>query len=384
MTRDFHFYVILALCRAAGFKIEDAHTIAFASQFVDDAKINLIYFEKPNFNFRHDTVDNKPAFFNVATCHNYFKVKTFNYEAMVNNTIAFHFVPGTIGENFTKKLRCKQESPVILQILRNLIDEKMNEDNLNEGIYKENLIKLGIVLHAYADTFAHQEFSGMISKVNDIKNLNASLKYLSFGNKIIAFIKSFNFENEKIVRLFDRFIPVYGHGQASTYPDFPCKNWSYESDYEFSGGSSKHIPIINEDRYRTAFNRIKEHLEEYISKKKIYLKNHRKFENYQVLINTLLSEGTNKQREKKWKAVLVKENLLSSEELKRYTYRYDEWLSAAFENYNSRVFNARKVEKVRLAEDFLNSNWYHFYLSVIWYKKKFFKVCAEHNLIIPH
>jgi hypothetical protein len=32
MTRDFHYYVILALCRAVGFDLDDAHTIAFASQ----------------------------------------------------------------------------------------------------------------------------------------------------------------------------------------------------------------------------------------------------------------------------------------------------------------------------------------------------------------
>jgi len=383
MMRDFHYYVIFALCRAVGFKLDDAHTVAFASQFVDDARINLIFFEKSDFELEHDTVDNKPAFFNMATCHNYFKVKTYNYEAMINNTVAFHFVPGAVGENFTKKLRCKEESPVILDILHDLINEEFDGGDLNEGIKKENLIKLGIVLHAYADTFSHQGFSGMISKVNDIKNLAASWKYLSFGNKIIAFIKSFNFENEKIVRLFDRFIPVYGHGQASTYPDFPCKDWSYEYDYEFSG-SSKPASIRNEERYKRAFQRIKEHLEEYISQNKIYSDEDIKFANYEVLIKTLLSEGTNKQREKKWKTVLVREKLLSSEELKRYTYRYDEWLSAAFNNYDSYAFDARKVDKVRLADDFLSSDWYYFYLSVKWYKKKFFEYCAKHELVIPH
>ena len=37
MQIDMHFYGIYALARAAGIKPDSAHTIAYASQFVDDA-----------------------------------------------------------------------------------------------------------------------------------------------------------------------------------------------------------------------------------------------------------------------------------------------------------------------------------------------------------
>ncbi|WP_459927580.1 DUF6765 family protein [Desulfosporosinus burensis] len=46
-------------------------------------------------------------------------------------------------------------------------------DILSDVFHERDLIKLGIVLHAYADTFAHQGFSGMVSKVNDIKSCEA-------------------------------------------------------------------------------------------------------------------------------------------------------------------------------------------------------------------
>lgn len=38
MQIDFHFYTIYALARAAGFKPDDAHIIAYSSQHTDDAK----------------------------------------------------------------------------------------------------------------------------------------------------------------------------------------------------------------------------------------------------------------------------------------------------------------------------------------------------------
>ena len=37
-----HYYALLALCRTCGINKEIAHKIAYASQFVDDAKINCL------------------------------------------------------------------------------------------------------------------------------------------------------------------------------------------------------------------------------------------------------------------------------------------------------------------------------------------------------
>lgn len=87
MQRDAHYYAILAFCRACGFKKESAQVIAHASQYVDDAKINLMYLHKSSDIIDHDVIDEKPALFNMATCHSYFRIDTFNYESMIDNTI---------------------------------------------------------------------------------------------------------------------------------------------------------------------------------------------------------------------------------------------------------------------------------------------------------
>jgi hypothetical protein len=107
-----------------------------------------------------DVIDGKPSFFGMATCHAYTRVRTFNFDSMIANTCAFHFVPGCRGEGFERKLRCAEASPAIVGIL-------------TEALAGADLIRLGIALHAFADSFSHQGFSGILSRVNDI-NLRRS------------------------------------------------------------------------------------------------------------------------------------------------------------------------------------------------------------------
>jgi hypothetical protein len=371
LKRDAHYYALLAFSRACGFKKASAHDIAYASQFVDDAKINLIFIEKENLGLEHDFVANRPAFFNIATCHSYFRINTFNYEAMVNNTSAFHFVPGCKGKSFTKRLRCKEEAPVILDIL-------------NDVFLEADIIKFGIVLHAYADTFAHQGFSGMLSKVNAINNCKAEKKMsLRLFNRLPGFLRRFG--QEKYEEYLDRFMPAYGHGQAMEFPDLPYLVWSYQYDHSDDfNGSSKQVKIDNRDRYKRAFERIRWHLEKFLLKYPQYRDKKVNFNNFNLLFDTLIYEGSDQQRENNWKKTLVNQGLFSKEDKVILNYKNDLWLKEAFTNYSPKVFNNRRVEGAQLSTHFKNSNWYRFVLAVKWYKKNFFKYCSKYQLHIPN
>ena len=371
MRRDAHYYAILAFCRACGFTKDSAQVVAYASQFVDDARTNLMFLNQSSPSIEHDIVQNRPAFFNMATCHSYIKIKTFNYEAMVNNTSAFHFVPGYIGENFTKKLRCKEESPVILDIL-------------NDVLLEDDLIKLGIALHAYADTFSHQGFSGILSKVNDIKNCRAQ------GNVDMGILDrilhTFAQVGEgKFLEVFDRIMPGYGHIQAMVFPDIPYLVWSYEYDFsdEFNG-SYKRVEIDNKQRYQRAFNCIRSYLEKYLIIHTQYLDKDLKFKDIELLLDTLVSEGNDKRRERNWKELLIQQRLLGKDDLNMMTYEDTKWTKEAFSNFDDYVFDNRTVEGVQLADNFLSSNWYQFYRAVKWYKKQFFAYCNKYQLNIPN
>lgn len=371
MKRDAHYYAILAFCRACGFQKESAHIVAYASQYVDDAKINLMFIKNMTEELEHDLVVGRPAFFNMATAHSYFRINTFNYESMVNNTSAFHFVPGCDGESFTKKLRCKEESPVILEIL-------------NEGLNTDDLIKLGMALHAYADTFSHQGFSGMLSKVNDIKNCEAKSElYLSLLDRILYTFKRFG--REKYDELFDNVVPAYGHGLALDFPDIPYLVWSYEYDcsHDFIC-SFKITEIDNKTRYKRAFQNIKKYLENYLGKYTQYADPQMRFENFDKLIESLLFENTDRIRELNWIKTLTEQGLFAEDDLEFVIYQDNKWLKEAFANYDPQLFNRREIEGIELADDFLSSRWYQFYLAVKWYKQRFFESCQQHGLYIPN
>ena len=375
MKIDAHYYAVLAFCRACGFKKDSAHKVAYASQFVDDARINHIVIQGKPGNIQCDNIDHQPSFFNMATCHSYTRMKTFNYEAMTNNTCAFHFVPGCKGPNFAKKLRCGKESPVITEILK-------------KGLEQDDPIKLGVMLHAYADTFSHQGFSGLLSKVNDIKECKALSKIpRNWSDKFAKAAKWFT--KNKFDKLLDSVMPAYGHGQAMEYPDLPFLRWSYEYDYsdQFSASYKSSEEIDNRLRYTEAFQKIKGIIKDYLKRHPQYRDGGERREvegkgQFAILFDTLLTEKTDQERIGNWQKTIIARRLFAKTD-PAYAYDENEWLREAFANFAKEKFNQRKVEGAILSANFPDSNWYRYYLAVKWYKEEFFSSCSKASLEIP-
>ena len=371
MKKDAHYYAVLGFCRACGFHKKSAHEIAYASQFVDDAKINhLVLSEEPPGEKVCREIDGKPCFFNMATCHSYTKIKTFNYASMINNTSAFHFVPGCEGKNFSKKLRCKQESIVIKKIL---------EAVLEDG----DPIKLGIVLHAYADTFSHQGFSGLLSKVNDINDCKTDSKIPWSFSDLAA--RGFRwFTKDRFDKLFDSAMPAYGHGQAMEFPDLPFVTWSYYYDYsdEFSTTYKYSEEIKNTDRFTAAFQGITGYLMQFLEKYPEHREKDADENGLAQLYDILLKPGHDKQRIKNWQKHLVTAGYFDEGE-EALDYSEDKWLKKAFLDYDEKRYKQRKVEGAIPSKDFLNSEWYRYYLGVHWYKDQFFPCCKDAGVEIP-
>jgi hypothetical protein len=83
MQKDFHFYTIYVLCRGAGIKPDLARTIAYASQYVDDAKFG----EAISF-------ANGGRFQQEMTAHELIAADTLKPETQYRIFSAFHFLPG--------------------------------------------------------------------------------------------------------------------------------------------------------------------------------------------------------------------------------------------------------------------------------------------------
>jgi len=375
MKIDAHYYGILAFSRACGFTKEAAGTIAYASQYVDDAKINHLVLAKNPKGVEPETIDGKPAFFNMATCHSYTKMATYNYDAMTGNTCAFHFVPGCDGKSFTRKLRCKKKSPIIEAILT-----EAKEDN--------DLVKLGMVLHAYADTFSHAGFSGLLSKVNSIKQLqapeNAPLTPTHLLKKWVMWFQTSRIGGP-LDTILHAIVPAYGHGQALTYPDIPHLKWSYHYDYSdnFSSDFKRSDIIDNTRRFRDAFTAIQSHLTDYLDKHPEYKDPNAGLDDFKPLFKTLVTVARrDKKRIKNWQSTMVALNLFDKSD-KQLEYNRFDWLKDAFSNFTTKTYDKRKVEGAIAGSNFVESNWHRFYEAVHWYKGHFFRLAEENGVKIP-
>ena len=377
MRIDAHYYAVLAFARAIGFNKDSAYQVAYASQFVDDAKINLMYLkEDPGADVKHDVFDGQHLFLNMATCHSYTRVKTFNYDAMINNTCAFHFVPGCEGSKFPEKLRCKEDSEV-------------TKDIINKALEQPDPIKLGIVLHAYADTFSHQDFSGLLSKINDIQDCKP-ISDLPLDWRDIAYKIGKFFVRSGMDKILDKGLPAYGHGQAAWFPDLPYLTWAYTYDpsTKFSVIHEGKTKIENPLRFERAFKKIQVHLGTFLEKHPQFRDPGIDFQEFDVLFDTLTEKKHTRDRIKSWKNLMVKYRLFEETELSEkagaaHDYDEDRWLKEAFANFDDEKFHQRTVKDVELAPDFPDSNWYKYYLAVEWYKDEFFDNCSKLGLDIP-
>lgn len=144
MEKDFHYYCIAVLAKAAGFSDQDALTIGYASQHVDDAA------ESETINVGHILFDP------VRT--SYFGLHSYDWSVQKRVYIPFHFLP--------PKRMTEPEDPFVTTPggdfpMRLLEMTRVTPDRL------QRLCRIGVALHSYADTWAHHGFSGREHEEND-------------------------------------------------------------------------------------------------------------------------------------------------------------------------------------------------------------------------
>ncbi|MBW2455801.1 MAG: hypothetical protein JRI68_14890 [Deltaproteobacteria bacterium] len=193
MQKDFHYYAIAVLARAAGFKPDAALTIAYASQYVDDAtegeplKVGDLQFEP------------------VRTA--YAGLKAYSWSVQKKVYIPYHFLPPepirTPPARF-KTEKADSDGAFATQLL---------DVALSEPDPELRPFRVGVALHTFADTWAHQGFSGRHHDENDVEAIDHHKKgkwdHLFWANAYLDFL------------------PKIGHTQAGHYPDQPFLHWRY-------------------------------------------------------------------------------------------------------------------------------------------------------------
>jgi hypothetical protein len=200
MNAEFHYYAVCFLCLRAGFPERRSVDIAFASQYVDNA---LLSFE----------IDDGGASFVTEVTQNY----VFWDEATLRDIyLPFHFVPGDAARASAERADGKASRWAVTP------DSPLAKELLVAALRTGDDFRIGIALHAYADTWAHQHFSGRVEEGNALDPSSP--------------------------------LPPAGHLQALRAPDDASGSWV---DPRLAGRLSR---IDNAERFRAAARKIYRYL----------------------------------------------------------------------------------------------------------------------------
>jgi len=235
MQIDGHHTLTYVVARLAGLSHKDADIVAYSAQYVDEAtNEGVIKF------------DNGAMYHRTSSAHKMMDYR--NSDALANQRVwvPFHFLPGNgglpAGQNpdgkFIEKLICKPDSHVARDMLKSMMVDLHKNYSLH---------RLGITLHVYADTFAHQGFAGVNHKVNEVHNLSSgnSEKDAGFFDKMKTFFVSSMF-------------PL-GHGASLSHPDKPFLVWDYQN------GLGNHIKRDNQKIFSDAADAMCKVVQSYIA-----------------------------------------------------------------------------------------------------------------------
>ena len=152
MNKEFHYYITGIVAHAAGFDEDEARTIAEASQMVDDNDVK--------FNIEDRATDESYEVY-ISQTMNILKPK----RKLMRIYPVFHFLPGEPDCDGA----CRGDGKMHLL---NTTPNSECANELMECAFKATadvrLHRIGVATHAFADTWAHQNFVGWFDYFNNI------------------------------------------------------------------------------------------------------------------------------------------------------------------------------------------------------------------------
>ena len=283
MDIDFHYFATYAAARFAGLDGRRALTLATAAQMIDENSLGSVggmasdsklwsYYKKipikTEINGNH-IIDYEI----IETFQSAGDIVSSNRTSHLSIWPVFHFLPGNFeikGQSFSdlfenKKLwerrvdsisptaiqdkvfswLTRPYSPMALALIKNATD--LAKEKKYENI-KDHL--MGVTMHVFIDTWAHQDFVGYTSKhINGVEGFPV---WTNSENGISAAEwkteNNWGGSNKTGNLAFARSFEFLGHGPAGHYPDSSCLVWKYIPNW-----STKQIERNNPKQYRLAF-----------------------------------------------------------------------------------------------------------------------------------
>jgi hypothetical protein len=185
MEKDFHYYLVYALTKITGTK--NPEKIAYSSQFVDDNNEGQFSVDGEQILFPEKIRADGGYYYPVMTQS--LSPKSLDPYVQKYVYVPFHFLPG--------------DNSVEIKGKKNPLSTTPNSGNakaiLSGALESENPYLIGIALHTFADTWSHQNFSGMQEGWNAV----------------------FPWYN-----LFKSIVPNIGHAEVGHSPDIVSEVWT--------------------------------------------------------------------------------------------------------------------------------------------------------------
>ncbi len=366
MQEDMHYYGTYALARAAGLEVHNAEVIAYAAQYVDDSTAN-----------DSEVHEDGGMFETTATAHT-------NIEAIKNAAsdhieqrkvwVPFHFFPGGEGNTLSDKLKCRKDSNLAREMVKNHIRHSVSVKD------EYSLELMGIMAHVYADTFSHYGFSGVSSRGNKVDG--KSFKFDVEDEKVKAYIMG------KYIGFLSKYSPKFfinnfrnfaskgassatgalGHGAVGTYPDRPFLKWKfiYKKDGKDSGWRNNHETFLEGcEKIHKAFT--------CYAKQSDRLVNPVEFSSIKDKVSNILSLEANKEgRINAWKQAINSGDLFKPSD--------DEAL-----DYSPYLWEQQKedFEYCENSHDMINTNVYKFHQAAIYHRNYTLKqLLPKYNILV--
>ena len=175
MDFEFHYYMTYLIAARAGFDPDNARLLAHSSQFIDD---NDMVFEIDK--------GKSSAYGNyISQTMNILKPK----RELFRIYPLFHFIPGD------PKARTAWRKDGKMHWLCTTPDSRNANASMDDALRSRSVYRSGSAAHGYADTWAHQNFTGYYE---DFNAMNAGLGLIT---------------------------PNIGHADAGHNPDWPALRW---------------------------------------------------------------------------------------------------------------------------------------------------------------
>ncbi len=201
MEKDFHYFLIYAISKITG--NPNADITAYASQFVDDNNEGQFSVDGRRMPFPSQLDSSSGYYYPIMTQS--MSPKSLSIDVQKYVYVPFHFLPGDNTVEIDGKKNVLNTTP----------DSKNARALLKHALDSDNPYLIGIAAHTFADTWSHQNFTGLHEDWNSVYPWYNVVKSIA---------------------------PNVGHAEAGHSPDVIDAVWI---DYRFGDGG---VIISNRER----------------------------------------------------------------------------------------------------------------------------------------